>query len=161
MKELAECVGRNFAYRTNIRLSLGREDRFVLPKPEQLRKEADDIDKRVWEKEIDEYVKLKGKHTENCRKLFSLVLVQCTEYLKSKLEALSDYAGMKENFDVFNLIKSMKVITYIFEGNTYHLQALHDSKLQFYALRQGKDVTNVKFLEMFQTHVAVVENFCG
>jgi hypothetical protein len=41
----------------------------------------------------------------------------------------------------------------MFEENTYHLQALHNSKIRFYALRQGKDVSNVKFLEMFQMHV--------
>jgi hypothetical protein len=50
-------------------------------------------------------MKGKGKHAENCRKLFSLMLGQCTDYLKAKLESLPVYASMKESFDVFTLIK--------------------------------------------------------
>jgi hypothetical protein len=49
----------------------------------------------------------------------------------------------------------------MFKDNTYHLKGLHDSNIRFYALRQGKDVSNVKFLEMFQTNVTVVEQFGG
>jgi hypothetical protein len=62
------------------------------------------------------------------------MLGQCTDYLKAKLESLHVYASMKENFDVFTLIKLIKGITYMFEENTYHLQALHDSNIRFYAL---------------------------
>jgi hypothetical protein len=50
MKELAEYVGSTFAYGTDIRWNLEHEDRCVVPKIQQLPKEADDIDKRVWEK---------------------------------------------------------------------------------------------------------------
>jgi hypothetical protein len=42
------------------------------------------------------------------------ILGQCTEYLRAKLKALSEYLGMKEDFNVFNLIKAIKGITYKF-----------------------------------------------
>jgi hypothetical protein len=41
------------------------------------------------------------------------------------------------------------------------MEAIHDSKIRLFMLRQGKDMTNDKFLELFQTHVAVVEQFGG
>jgi hypothetical protein len=41
------------------------------------------------------------------------------------------------------------------------MEALHDSKIRLFVLRQGKDMTNDKFLELFQTHVAVVKQFGG
>jgi hypothetical protein len=41
------------------------------------------------------------------------------------------------------------------------MEALHDSKIRLCMLRQGKDMTNDKFLELFQTHVAVIEQFGG
>jgi hypothetical protein len=53
MKELAEYTGSTFAHGTHTRWSLEHEVRFVVPKPQQLPKEANDIDKRVWKKEID------------------------------------------------------------------------------------------------------------
>jgi hypothetical protein len=161
MKEMAEHIGSSFMYGADIRWSLEHEQLFVIPKPQKLPDKADAIDKRIWEKEIDEYVKRKGKLEENCRKLFSLVLGQCTDYLKAKLESLASYPSMKENFDVFQLIKSVKGVTFKFEDSKYHLEALHDAKIRFYSLRQDKDMDNAKYLELFQTHVAIVEQFGG
>jgi hypothetical protein len=77
------------------------------------------------------------------------------------LKALPEYLGMKEDFNVFNLIKAINGITYKFEESSYYMEALHDSKIRLCMLRQGKDTTNDKFLELFQTHVAVVEFFGG
>jgi hypothetical protein len=48
---------------------------------------------------------------------------------------------MKEDFDVFQLIKAVKGITFHLEDSKYHLEALHDAKIRFYALRQGKERT--------------------
>jgi hypothetical protein len=50
MKELAEYFGSTFAYGADIRWSLEHEDRCVVPKPEKLPTDADEIDNRVWEK---------------------------------------------------------------------------------------------------------------
>jgi hypothetical protein len=119
------------------------------------------LDRRIWEKETDEHVKRKAKHGDNCHTLFSLILGQCTYYLKAKLYSLSSFPAMKEDFDVFQLINAVKGITFHLEDSTYHLEALHDANIRFYALRKGKDVDNVKFLELFQTHVAIVEQFGG
>jgi hypothetical protein len=62
---------------------------------------------------------------------------------------------------VMCLIKPIKQITYKLEEITYHLLALHNAKMRLFSLRQGKDVTNDKFLETFQTHVSVIEQFRG
>jgi hypothetical protein len=87
---------------------------------------------------------------------------QCTDYPRAKLESLTDYATTKENFNTSTLIKSIKGIIYRFEDNTYyHLQALHDADIHFYTLHQGKDMTNIKLLELFQMHVAIVGQFVG
>jgi hypothetical protein len=161
MKEIAEYIGSNYAYSADIHWSLGHEALFVVPKPKKPSNNTDAIDTRIFEKEVDKYVKRKARHTENSRKLFSLILGQCTEYLRAKLKALPEYLGTKEDFNVFNPIKVIKGITYKFEESSYYMEALHDSKIRLCMLRQGKDMTNDKFLELFQTHVAVVEQFGG
>jgi hypothetical protein len=68
---------------------------------------------------------------------------------------------MKEDFNVFNLKKAIKGITYKFEESSYYMEALQDLKIQLFMLQQGKGMTNDKFLELFQTHVAVIEQFGG
>jgi hypothetical protein len=116
----------------------------------------DEIDTMIFKKEVDEYVKRREKHGENCRTLVSLILGQCIDYLKAKLGSLPTCSDIKESFDVLCLIKAIKQITYKLEESTYHLLALHDTKIRMFTLRQGNDVTNVKLLEIFQTQVAVV-----
>jgi hypothetical protein len=111
MKEIAGYIGSNYAYGADIRWSLEHEALFVVPRPTKPANGADAIDTRIFEKEVDEYVKRKAKHTENSRKLFSLIISQCTEYLRAKLKALPEYLGIKEDFNVFNLIKAIKGIT--------------------------------------------------
>jgi hypothetical protein len=134
IKEITEYIGSNFTYGADIRLSLEHEEEFVVPNPISLGTNADAIDKRIWEKEVDEYAKRKAKHEDNCRELFSLILGQRTDYLKAKLESFSSFPATKEDFDVFQLIKSVKGITFHFEDSNCHLEALHDSNIRLYGL---------------------------
>jgi hypothetical protein len=148
VKEIAEYVGSNYSYGADIRWTLEHEALFVVKRPKKP-DDMDEIDTMIFKKEVDEYVKRREKHGENCRTLFSLIMGQCSDYLKAKLGSLPIYLDIKESFDVLCLIKSIKQITYKLEESTYNLLALHDAKIQLFTLRQGKDVTNVKFLEIF------------
>jgi hypothetical protein len=59
------------------------------------------------------------------------------------------------------LIKSIKGLTYQFEGQHFHTQALHHKKTRLYLLRQAKEMSNVKYLETFQTLLSVIEQYGG
>jgi hypothetical protein len=61
---------------------------------------------------------------------------------------LSSFPATKEDFNVFQIIKAAKGITFHPEDSKYHLESLHDAKIRFYALWQGKDVDNAKYLEL-------------
>jgi hypothetical protein len=111
IKEIAEYICSNYAYGADIRWSLEHEALSVVSRPKKPADDADAIDTRIFEKEVYEYVNRKAKHTENSRKLVLLILGQCTEYLRAKLKALPEYLGIKEDFNVFNLIKAIKGIT--------------------------------------------------
>jgi hypothetical protein len=58
----------------------------VIPKPTAVGDKVDAIDKKIWGKEIGEYIKRKVKHEDNCHTLFFLILGECTDYLNTKLE---------------------------------------------------------------------------
>jgi hypothetical protein len=159
MKKIAAYIGTKYTYGADIRWSLEHEEQFAILKPTPLEAAADDSDKMIWEKEIDEYVKRKSKHESNCLTLFSLIHGQCTVYLNAKLEALAVYPSMKENFNVFKLIKAVKGITFRLEDSKYHLDELHEAKIRFYTLLQGKYMDNANYLELFKMPVAIVEQF--
>jgi hypothetical protein len=135
---------------------------FIVPKPDDIDDKTVTVtDKRIWEKCVDEYVKRDARLVEHCEKLYSLILGQCTECMKSKLESRRNYDSFNGFFKVVPLIKAIKGLTYQFEGQRYHSQALDNATSRFYKFYQSRDMSNAIFLESFQTLTSVVDDFGG
>jgi hypothetical protein len=83
-------------------------------------------------------VKRDVRLTENCEKLYSLIVGQCTEYMTSKLEILLDYDLFNDAVDVVALIKAIEGLTYQFESQRYHSQALHKAIHRFLSFLPNK-----------------------
>jgi hypothetical protein len=81
--------------------------------------------------------------------------------MKSKLKGLVDYDSLADTFDVVPLIKAIKGLTYQFESQRYHWQALHKAVRRFYKFYQKNDMSNALFLENFQTLISVIEEYGG
>jgi hypothetical protein len=113
------------------------ENMFPVPFPEDVAVDAGATIKRIWERRVEEYVKRENKLAANCETVFSLILGQCSEYMRAKLEGLDSYEKMKVGFDMIALIKAIKGLTYQFGGQKYHSMALHQAKKRFYNLYQG------------------------
>ena len=161
MKEIAEYVGRKYDHGGDIRATLENKKRYEPAKPKDPPDGASVTEKRIWEKEVDEYVKQKTKLTENMKKAFSLIHGQCTEYLRAKLEALPNWTVIKQDYDVLALIKAIQGLTYSFDGESYEYHAMYHAHRQLYVGRQAPDATNAKYLEQFQNTVKVIEQHGG
>jgi hypothetical protein len=64
---------------------------------------------------VDEFIKREKKLKENYQAAYSLVLGQCTEYMRAKLEAVAGYNNMDSSSDLIELIKMIKGLSYQFE----------------------------------------------
>jgi hypothetical protein len=115
---------------------------------------------RIWEKEVDGYVKRKMYLQENLKTIYSLVLGQCTDVVLAKLEASNTYNKMSEEADSIRLLKEICALVYNFQSQKYVPQALHKGKQRLYLLSQDKHSTCQAYLERFQNSVDVVEH-CG
>jgi hypothetical protein len=87
MKEIAGYVGRTFRYGDDIRQLIEKMTMPVLNMPSDPPTTASRTVTRIWEKEVDKYVKRKMYLQENLKTLYSLVLGQCTDVVLAKLEA--------------------------------------------------------------------------
>jgi hypothetical protein len=116
---------------------------------------------RIWEKEVDEYVKRKTYLTENVKTIFSLVWGQCSDIMRQKLEALSEFEAFSAEGNGIALLKAIKALTYNFQSQKYLPHALHESKRRFYIQSQGRHVTTQAYLEQFQNIVDVIEHSGG
>jgi hypothetical protein len=70
----------------------------------------------MWERRVDEFVKREDKLKENCQSAYSLIIGQCTEYLRAKLAATAGYQDMETKSDLIKLIKTIKGLSFQFEG---------------------------------------------
>lgn len=88
----------------------------VLALPDDLTEQESksNILKLICKKEVEEYVRRKAYLKENVKKLFSLILGQCTKVLKSKLEASETNKKTKKNGDDIPLILEIRQRTFNF-----------------------------------------------
>jgi hypothetical protein len=162
MKEISIYVGREYTHRRDICWTVVNEKRFKVPKPVDPAEDKPSLtDKEIWKHSVVEYVRRNNKLTQNMETVYSLIFVQCTEYMVAKLKRLPDYGDFKDSVDLIKLLKAIKGLTCHFEGQIYQALALYGALTRFYMLRQDRNTTNAQYLQKFQTNVAVVEQFGG
>jgi hypothetical protein len=160
-KAVAGHVGRNYKYGGDIRNVVDNLELPTLQEPQDYATGASKTTIRIWEKEVDEYVKRKIYLFENVRTLYSLVWGQCTDIMRSKLEGLDRFEKISSDGDGLELLKAIKEIVYQFQSQKYLPHSLHESKQRFYQCTQGKYLTAAQYLEKFQNIVDVIEQTGG
>jgi hypothetical protein len=117
-------------------------------------------EKRIWEKEVDGYVRKKSYLDENLKTLYSLIWGQCTNVMRARVEALDNYEVMSSEGDSILLLKAIKSLVYNFQSQKYHPLAIYDGMRRFYMIYQEKHTSCQVYLEKFQNCVDVLEH-CG
>lgn len=160
-KEIVGYVGREYRYGADVGLSVENLTITTKALPDDPESGASLTAKRIWEKEVDEYVKQKSYLIDNIKRLYSLVWGQCTEVMRQRLEGLNDFSTMNNERDGLGLLKAIRDIVYNFQSQKYLPQALHESKRRFYFCVQGKHMSTVKYMETFQNVIDVIEHSGG
>ena len=115
---------------------------------------------RIWEKDVDEFVKRKNYFNENAKTAYSLVWGQCTDAMRAQLETRNNHVTVATNEDVLGLLQNIKDATFNFQNQKYKPHALHEAKRRFYLSTQDKNATCQAYLERFKNHIEVIEH-CG
>lgn len=160
-KEVAEYVGRTYKYGGDARLAVENLELPEMVMPQDPPEGATKTENRIWEKEVDEYVKRKTYLTENIKTIYSLAWGQCSDIMRQKLEALVEFEALSAEGNGIALLKAIKALTYNFQSQKYLPHALHESKRRFYIHSQGQHVTTQAYLEQFQNIVDVIEHSGG
>ena len=160
-KEIAEYVGRTYKYGGDTRLAIETLKKPELVEPTDPPEEASKTASKIWEKEIDAYVKKKDYIDENMMTLYSLIWGQCTDIMRQKVEAHESFAGVSSTGDGLGLLKLVKSIAFQFQSQKYLPHALHEALKRYYNCSQGKYASTNAYLEHFQNVVAVVTESGG
>ena len=89
------------------------------------------LESRIFDKEIDIYMKIGSTLDENVQKSYSLVLGQCTDLLKSKLKQNTEWNTASTTYDVLILMRITRTMTFKFDEEKYLPLALHQAKNNF------------------------------
>ena len=106
IKRTSEHAGTEYKYRGDILSFVENSIRFSIPIPVVPDDTANTLTRSIATKKIDIYVKWDGILDENLQKAYSLIFVQCTELLNSKLKYSVNWDAMSSTYDIIVLIAS-------------------------------------------------------
>jgi hypothetical protein len=159
-KEIGEYVGR--AYEKGIEVQRIIEDGAItaLAEPANLTSEEQksEVKKAIWKKQVEAHVKRLEKRDDNVCKAYMLVFGQCSEVVRSKLEAMSGYATMQSKYDLVELLSSIQTVMFSFQGQQNKTHALIDAQKRLMSMHQDQSMSPQLYLEKFKVMVHVVEH---
>jgi hypothetical protein len=107
---------------------------------------GDDVsEQKIYEQRIAQYVKDQARLDSKVKKLYSLVLGQCTEYLISKLKGLPTYHEMHFKKNALSLVKAIKAFTFMSNNNKEYEMSLVEAEERFRRVYQTKDMSNLQY----------------
>ena len=121
--------------------------------------EIDKTDLRIWEKEVDEFVKRKTAYTRNKQALYMIIWGQCSDTMQARPRSLDKFAKIESTKNCLALLKEIKAITYKFESQRYLHEAAFEALQSFYQIRQHQHQTNSEYLQKFRNMVNVLNHY--
>ena len=160
-KEIADYVGSTYKHGGDIRLAVLNLDPPPLPMPDDPPTEANETQKLIWKKRIEQYIAREDKLEENLKTLYSLIWGQCSDIMRQKVEASPKFRDISESANSIELLKAIKKIAFNYQSQKHLPHSVHEAKKQFYNFYQTRHMSTPAYLETFQNLVDVIEHTGG
>ena len=113
MEELDNYVGLHFKHHpADIQKMIRSMNNTTIAIPKDHEEKASKTRIRIWEKEVDLYMKRQESYNSNKHALYSVIWGQCSEAMQAKIKYDDSYDTIHENNDSLELIKMIKGIAY-------------------------------------------------
>ena len=159
-KKIANYAGRTCREAKDISLAIEELKDPLFPRPVKQNTGDSDVDNILLKEEVQLHVRRKSTYRQNQATMFAIVLGQCTDAMKAKLEAESRYENTAQSRDVIELLKIMRDSAFNYESDRYPFLAVHLALKQYYEHFQKYTVPADTYLESFTNLTEVVEH-CG
>ena len=156
-KAICNYTGTRFKNGADVRVSIEAMEVLNIPISD-IQDNPTPLQRRIWEKEVDDLVKRRSILDQNLKSLFSLIWGKCTISMRAKVETMEDYSVMKTDSDSLKLIQALKDIVFnVVTQNKYKPQAMHEALRRFYLFKQEEYMPNSDYLEKYKTIVEVCQ----
>ena len=95
------------------------------------------------------------------KKLYTVILGQCTSYMTAKLKDIPTFNEVHYEKDRVNILKAIQGLTFRFDSEKEYKMSLVEAVDKLFRLYQSKDMSNTQFLEKFNNLIDVIEHYGG
>ena len=129
-------------------------------RPEQEEEDEDNlsyIDKMILQQEVKEYVARTKKYKDNMNKAYGLILGQCTQGVKNKLEARRDWEELESEHDPIQLLQAIKAITQDYQDSKYPIASIYKALTTLFNIRQEEKEGLSAYIKRFKNAQDIME----
>ena len=160
-KEIAKYAGCTCKHSVDIRKAIKALEVPMIILPADPPANATAMEVRIWEKKVDTFIKCELMLEQNLETMYSVILGQCTDAMRAKLESQDEYKWITDKSDAVELLKLIRGVAFNFQSQKYNVLSLHESVQHFYVQCQGEHMTCQAYLEQFNNNKDIVEHCRG
>jgi hypothetical protein len=115
LKKLSIYAGAKYDTGSDIMTMIDELVPVSIPRPEPYTGD-DPGDLKIYELQIGQYVKMQGRLESKIKKLYAVIIGQCTELMMTKLKAIDAFMDIHRNKDTLELLEAIKGLAFKFDG---------------------------------------------
>ena len=157
-KAIANYVGRTYQHSGDIRRAIEILSLPTIPMP--VAPIADPIPPllaAIFSEQVKEYVKQTSRLQENIKRLWALVWGQCSDTMRTRLQALDSYEEMHSASDGLQLLIAIKDLMFNVQEQKYVPLSIHLAKRHFFLLSLGRNTVG-EYYDQFKNQTDVLEH---
>ena len=157
-KAVANYVGRTYQHSGDIRRAIETLTMPTIPLPTApVADPMPPLLAAIFSEQVKEYVKQTSRLQENIKRLWALVWGQCSDTLRTRLQALDTYEEMHSASNGLDLLVAIKDLMYNVQEQKYVPLSIHLAKRQFFLLSQGRNTVG-EYYEQFKNQTDVLDH---
>ena len=111
----------------------------------------------IFSEQVKEYVKQTSRLQENIKRLWALVWGQCSDTIRTRLQALETYDDMHTASNGLQLLIAIKDLMFNIQEQKYVPLSIHLAKRQFFLLSQGRNTIG-EYYDQFKNQTDVLSH---
>ena len=123
-----------------------------------IEEEFNEVEVFMWKKEYEAEYKRRREFEEKEKRVFPIILGQCSPSLRSQLEGGKGFEEICKNYDVVKLLKMIRGFSCRHDQNNDRIFAAIQSIRAFFNNFQKREMTNDEYLKEFQARWSTLDD---
>ena len=120
-----------------------------------------EVQELIFKEEITQYVRSRSQLTSNLVAIWTIIMGQCTDTMKAKLESMSDFDDKETARDCAWLLATILTITLQFDNRRYSHNTLLEAYQKFFNCRQSPTQSVDDYRKTLISWCDIIEHYGG